>query len=87
MQLNNSTQRNAWKQALKEIGLADGKIGKRLLTKKLAHPAKGAYRDVSSAKKFVKDLVDADEVDGSKNPVDDKGSFVVRKDIRKEVSL
>jgi len=87
MKLNNKTQKQAYKLAMKILGKMDGKYGKRYLAKELAHPEYGPYKEVSDAKKFVKDLVQAEEVDGSKCVVDSSNSFVFRKDMKSEVTI
>ena len=87
MDLNNKTQKQAYKLAMKILGKMDGKYGKRYLAKELSHPEYGPYKEVSDAKKFVKDLVNAEEVNGNKCVVDSSQSFVFRKDMKTEVSL
>ena len=87
MKLNNKTQRHAYKLAMKILGKMDGKYGKRYLAKELAHPEYGPYKNITDAKKFVKNLVQAEEVDGKKCVVDSSQSFVFRKDMKTEVRL
>lgn len=87
MDLNNSTQKQAYKLAMKVLGKMDGKYGKRYLARELSHPEYGPYDKMSGAKNFVKDLVNAEEVDGKKCIVDSSSSFVFRKDMQTEVTL
>lgn len=87
VKLNNSTQREAFRLSMKILGKMDGKYGKRYLAKELAHPEYGPYKNVGDAKKFVKDLVDAEEVEGKKCVIESSSSFVYRKDMKTEVTI
>jgi len=76
MDLNNETQKEAWKQVNRVLYDLEGYHSKRGLTKKISHPDHGAYQEIDAAKEFVKKLVDADEC-----PIEKKDSFVFRPDL------
>jgi hypothetical protein len=76
MNLNNETQRKAWKQVNRILYDLNGYHSKRGVTKKISHPEHGAYQEVDAAKEFVKKLVDSEEC-----PISRKDSFVFRPDL------
>lgn len=76
MDLNNKTQRKAWKQVNRLLYDMNGYHSKRGLTKKISHPEKGAYDKTRAAKEFVRDLVSSDNF-----PICKKESFVFRPDL------